>query len=132
MKELLERFIELERRLSAEKGDFDLFALFLREDSVDKWDLVVAAPWIESDRKTALSYITNKIQETLAPGELSALSRVVLVDLDNPGVRAVNEAVTIQHGPAAEIKDSNFFGLQIKHAYIVTSQRSEVPEEVLA
>ena len=51
MRELLEQFVELERRLVEEHGQFSLFALFLREDSTDKWDLVVAAPWIEENRK---------------------------------------------------------------------------------
>ena len=131
MKELLERFIRIERTLSDEKGGFALFALFLREDAADKWDLIVAAPWIELDRKEALSLITKNIQDTFASEELSLLSRVVLVDLANPAVEAVNQAVAIQHGQA-EVRDSNFFGLQIKHAYIITSHRMNVHEEVLA
>jgi hypothetical protein len=44
MKELLGKFVELEQRLSQERGEFSLFALFLREDASDKWDLVVSAP----------------------------------------------------------------------------------------
>jgi hypothetical protein len=47
MKEFIDKYIELERSISYEKGDFSLFALFLREDAADIWDLVVAAPWIE-------------------------------------------------------------------------------------
>jgi len=132
MKELLDRFVGIERTLSQENGEFALFALFLREDAADKWDLLVAAPWIKADRKTALSLVTGKIQETFAPQELSLLSRVVLVELANPAVEALNQAVRIQHGPAAEVRDSNFFGLQIKHAYIITSQRMKVDEQVVA
>lgn len=132
MKELLQRFVDIERTLAKEKGAFALFALFLREDAADKWDLIVAAPWIDGDQKAALSLITGKLQETFNPKELSLLSRVVLVELTNPAVEAVNQAVGIQHGPAAEVKDSNFFGLQIKHAYIITSQQVNVDEQVLA
>src|SRR5690349_21338258 len=124
MNELLDKFIQLERSLSKEKGDFALFALFLREDAVDKWDLILASPWIEEDRKAALSEITKRIQQIFATEELSQLSRIVLVDLANPAVEAVNRAVRIQHG-RAEIKDSNFFGLQIKHAYIISSDKVE-------
>jgi len=68
MKELLQKFTDLERTLSQEKGPFALFALFLREDAVDKWDLILAAPWIEDDRKQALSDITSRIQATFAAG----------------------------------------------------------------
>jgi hypothetical protein len=129
MKELVEKFVELERKLSKEKGGFSLFALFLREDALDKWDLVVAAPWIESERKTALPYITKEIQTALKPEELTHISRVVLVDQTNPALDAINRAMTIEHGTAA-IQDSNFFGLQIRHAYIITSQEPKVDAEV--
>jgi hypothetical protein len=122
MKELVDRFKDLERRLSHEKGDFALFALFLRDDAVDKWDLVVAAPWIESDRRAALPYITSEIQRTFEPDELTHLSRVVLVDETNPALDAINRAIKVKHG-SADIQNSNFFGLQIKHGYIITSQK---------
>ncbi|MGH9874633.1 MAG: hypothetical protein ACRD9S_19420 [Pyrinomonadaceae bacterium] len=143
MKELLEGFIELERSIASEKGEFGLFALFLREDAgagsgtsgysgyFAKWDLIVAAPWIEGERKEALSHITRRIQETFTPEELSQLSRIVLIDLANPEVEAINRAIRVQHG-RAEIHDSNFFGLQIKHAYIITSQRTNINEEIPA
>ena len=131
MKDLLDRFVELERNLSAERGDFSLFALFLREDAVDKWDLVAAAPWIEADRKVALPYITRQIQQAFNSEELTRLSRVVLIDESNPGLTAINQALTVQHGKS-EVLNSNFFGLQIKHAYIITSQRVNIDEQVLA
>jgi hypothetical protein len=143
MKELLDRFIEIERALALEKGEFGLFALFLREDAgagsgtsgysgySTKWDLVAAAPWIEGDRKEALSYITGSIQRVFTAVELSQLSRIVLVDLANPEVEAINRAISVQHGQA-EIRDSNFFGLQIKHGYIITSQRTNINEQIPA
>jgi hypothetical protein len=150
MRELLGKFVELERRLSQERGEFSLFALFLREDASDKWDLVISAPWIEADRKEALAFITNRIQQTFTPDELSHLSRVVpveqtnpsleaindaltvvLMDRANPAVGAINQALRLQHGQA-EVRDSKFFGLQIKHAYIITSQRLNVDAEVPA
>ncbi|MGH9933420.1 MAG: hypothetical protein ACREA9_29910 [Pyrinomonadaceae bacterium] len=143
MKELLERFIQLERTLAQERGDFGLFALFLREDAGGgsgtsgysgysaKWDLIVAAPWIERDRKEALSYITGGVQAAFTPVELSQLSRIVLIDLANPEVEAINRAFGVQHGQA-EIRESNFFGLQIKHAYMITSQRTNINEQIPA
>jgi hypothetical protein len=131
MRDLLGKFVELERRLSLEKGDFSLFALFLREDASDKWDLIVAAPWIEEDRKGALAYITNQIQQLFDSDELARLSRVVLVDRSNPAVEAINQALNCLHGQN-EVRDSNFFGLQIKHAYIITSRRLNVDAEVPA
>ena len=131
MRELLGKFVELEQRLSQERGEFSLFALFLREDASDKWDLIAAAQWIEADRKEALAYITTQIQQLFKAEELVRLSRVVLVDQSNPAVVALNQAVGCQHGQN-EVRDSNFFGLQIKHAYIITSQRLNINAEVPA
>jgi hypothetical protein len=131
MKELVDRFVALERKLSTEKGDFMLFALFMRDDAMDKWDLVVAAPWIESNRKTALRYVTNQIQAAFKPDEITHLSRVVLVDETNPALDAINRAIRVQHG-VADIQNSDFFGLQIKHGYIITSQKPNGTAEVPA
>jgi hypothetical protein len=131
MRNLLGKFVELERHLSQERGEFSLFALFLREDALDKWDLIVAAPWLEVDRKEALAYITAQIQELFNSEELASLSRVVFVDQSNPAIEAINQSINCQHGQA-EVRNSNFFGLQIKHAYIITSQRLNVKAEVPA
>lgn len=130
MKKLLPRFVALERRLAETRGGFSLFALFLREDAVDRWDLIVAAPWIEQERKSALPYITGEVQQEFSPEELSLLSRIVLVELANPAVEAINQALAVQHAEA-EVRDSNFFGVPIKHAYIITSQRRKVGEQVV-
>jgi len=131
MRDLLGKFVKLERRLSQDRGEFSLFALFLREDAADRWDLIVAAPWIDVNRKEALAYITTQIQLDFCVEELPRLSRVVLVDQSNPAVEAINQAVNCQHGQT-EVRDSNFFGLEIKHAYIITSHRLNVDAEVLA
>lgn len=127
MKDLVGRFIELERSISQEKGGFNLFALFLREDAQDKWDVVVAAPWIEGDKKKALPYLANKLQKAFSPSELLQFSRIVIIDRDNPALLAISQALQVEH-TSAEVKDSNFFGLQIKHAYIITSKSELVNE----
>ena len=122
MKELVDKLVSLERDVSDERGKFYLFALFLREDAQDKWDLMVSAPWIQADKKEALNYLATQIQSRLIPAELIRSSRIVLIDTDNPALEAINKAIGVEHGKA-EVRDSNFFGLQIDHAYIVTSKR---------
>jgi len=126
MNELLEKLIDIERVMSSKKGDFSLFALFFREDAPDKWDLVVSAPWIESDKKRALDSIAKQLQSNLEPEELLSLSKIVLVDQDDPALRAIHNAVRILHG-TVEVRDSRFFGLSIKHAYVITSQKQSEP-----
>ena len=122
MKQLVEKLVPLEREISADKGEFALFALFLREDAQDRWDLVVSASWIEADKKKALDYLVNQLQPRLKPQELLSISRIVLIDEDNPALEAIHKAIRAEHG-TTEVRNSNFFGLQIEHAYIITSKR---------
>lgn len=122
MKEIVEKLKQQENNMAQEKGPFDLFALFLREDAPDKWDLVVAAQWIEKNKQEALKYITKALQKSLTQSEILKLSRIAIIDESNPALDAFQRAMHIEHGEE-EIKDSNFFGLQIKHAYLITSQR---------
>ena len=122
MKEIAEKLKAKEQSMAEEKGPFDLFALFLREDAPNKWDLVVAAKWINENKESALKYITKNIQDALSQDELLSLSRIAIIDESNPALEAFHGAMHVKHG-IAEIQDSNFFGLQIKRAYLITSKR---------
>jgi hypothetical protein len=124
MNDLVNNVLQVERSLSAEKGAFSLFALFLREESVEKWDLVISAPWIETDKEDALNLISSKVREALNLSELLAVSRIVLVEPTSPAVVAINRAFAVDHS-SVEVRDANFFGLAIKHAHIFASRQQE-------
>lgn len=120
--ETLEKLSLLERELSDEKGDFSLFGLFLREDAQDedKWDLLVAAHWLDADKKEGLASLAKEIQKRLEPDELLSISRIVVLERDNPILEAIHRAINVKHSKV-EVKNSNFFGIQITQAYINTS-----------
>jgi hypothetical protein len=124
--ELKERFAELESHIAEERGAFALFALFMREDAPDRWDLIVSAPWLGDDKRSAVDYFVTQIKSRLGEQELTSLSRIVVVDPQEPSVQALNRAIQVEHG-SVEVRDSNFFGLPVKHAYIITSKRSPAP-----
>jgi len=128
MKELIDKLIKVEKDISDEKGQFLLFALFLREDAPNLWDLMIAANWVEKNKAESLKYISAYLNKNLKPDELINLSRIVLIDSDNPALGAIHKAIHIEHG-SAEIKDSNFFGLKIKHAHLITSKREKTPNK---
>ena len=122
MKTLAEKFAQIERRVAAEKGEFSLFALFLREDAPgDQWDVIVAAPWIGEDKKEALQLLAAEIKSHLRTQDVVKLSRMVLLDPEDASVRDFNEAVQVEHG-SVELRDREIFGLPIRHAYIITSR----------
>lgn len=124
MNQLIEKLRQLEIELSAEKGSFSLFALFLREDAPGVWDLLVGAPWVESNKGAALKLIVTKLNQIASPDDLKMLSRIVVIERSNPALSAIQSAFHIEHG-TAEVQNSNFFGLQIKHAYVITSLRAD-------
>ena len=126
MKQIAEKLRNLEKKLAEGKGPFSLFGLFLREDAPEKWDLVVSAPWIDDHEEESLGYLAELLRTSLAPEELLTLSRIVLVEQSNPGLSAVQSAMHVEHG-VVELKDCNFFGLDIKSALFITSQRLDAP-----
>lgn len=124
--ELKEKFSELESQIAADKGGFTLFALFMREDAPDRWDLIVSAQWTGDDKRGTVNYFVNEIKSRLGEPGLTSLSRIVVVDPQDAAVQAINRTIQIEHG-TVEMRDSNFFGLPIKHAYIITSKRPPAP-----
>ena len=123
--ELTENFSRLESELAQEKGDFTLFALFMREDVPDRWDLIVSAPWVGEDKQAAVSYLVSQIKLRLGEDDLTRLSRIVVVDPEDAAVQNLNRAIHVEHGNV-EVWDNHFFGLAIKHAQIITSKRPSI------
>lgn len=129
MREQIEKLQNVEKSLSESKGQFELFALFLREDSPNKWDLLISADWAIADKKASINIIIEEIRKVLSDKELLMLSRLIILDKNDAALRAIHKAMHVEHG-LAEISDSNFLGLSIKHAFLITS-RSEDHNKVL-
>lgn len=121
MRELVEKLRRLEKAASRRKGKFELFALFLRVGSPRQWDILVSAPWITRNKKKALRYLSNLVQEYLDTSELHLISRIAIIEDTMPELQAFQGAIKNEHG-VAELVDCILFGLQVEHAYLITSQ----------
>ncbi|MCI0489817.1 MAG: hypothetical protein L0229_24770 [Blastocatellia bacterium] len=121
MKKIIEKLAKLEESVAKEKGPFDLFGLFLREDGFDKWDLVASALWIEEDYSKALDYMTKKLNSILTTEELLKISKVVLINEFDERVRNIQKYIAVEHTPT-ELREANFFGLRMDMVYIITSK----------
>ena len=130
MRDIAEKLRRLERALAGERGPFNLFALFLREDAPDVWDLVVAAKWIDEDRSSALAEVSQRVRDSLGDDEITKISRVVVVDRNDPSLKAIASTLSIEHG-ISEVANSTFFGLSIRHAFIITASMNPSPTEVV-
>ena len=123
MKEFIDKLRLLETEISQKKGDFSLFALLLREDAQNKWDLVASASWFWIDKMKTLDYLAKKLRSGLTSDEFLTLSRIVLIEESDPTLHALQQAFQVHHS-LIEVQDCNLFGLQIQHAYIITSKRN--------
>lgn len=123
MREQAEKLIDIEKELSESKGPFELFALFLREDASEKWDLVVSSDWARENKKEAIDTIVGKIRSIFTDEEMLMLSRLIVLEKDDAALKAIHSAMHVEHC-LTEVSDSNFFGLEIKHAYLITSKNS--------
>jgi len=121
IEKIVEKLKSCEKIMAEEKGPFDLFGLFLRDDAPDKWDLVIAGEWIEKDADESFFYVIDMLTRGLPKEDMLKLSRVVVLKKKNPDLEAMYRA--IGGGRNIRIKDSIFFGLQIKEAYIITLRR---------
>ena len=88
--------------------------------------MIVSAPWASSDKESVVDYLIGQIQSRLGEQGLPSLARIVVIDPQDAAVQALNRAVEIEHG-SVEVRDSNFFSLPVKHAYIISSKRPPAP-----
>ncbi|HEX7316453.1 MAG TPA: hypothetical protein VF297_21295 [Pyrinomonadaceae bacterium] len=123
----IEKLRRVMEEISAEKGEFELFGLFLREEAQDKWDLVISAPWLEDGKLKALGEFVQKAALIVGEQEFLTLSRIVTLNHDDPNLNTILEAV---EDIPVELWNTNFFGLEIKHAYILRAKRLRKLEPV--
>jgi hypothetical protein len=118
--QIIEKFRQIEIEISREKGDFALFALIEREDSLGKWDVVVSASWINENEKSFIELIASKIHKNLSKEEQISISRILVLDISDALVKSLN-MIGVKHG-TVNLSNNNFNGILIKEAYLITSK----------
>lgn len=127
------KFIQFESEIAQEKGPFTFFALFKLEDFPDRWDLLVAAPWMGRGKEKweAVRYLLGEIKARLGSEALISVSRIVPVDQDHADLQDFNRAIgrDVEHEDF-EIRDRDIFGQTVREAHIITSKRPPAPVQV--
>ena len=123
---MLDKLSALERKMSMEKGDFNLFALFFREEG-DSWDLVVAAKWFEDDWHQALTYLSDNVSSSFTTEEMLQLTGTIMIEQDNPELPKVLQFVQVEHG-LVYLRDRHLFNMDIKHMFFFTSKDKKIKE----
>jgi hypothetical protein len=120
MNKQIKKFQNIEKYLSKAKGKFELFALFLRENAPNKWDLLVSSDWARVDKKASIDLIAKEIRKELSEQELLMLSRIIVLDKNEDILSSLQGKKQVEHG-LSEISGIDFLGLAIKHGYLINS-----------
>jgi hypothetical protein len=109
--------------IAAKKGEFTLFALFLRADSSGgEWDLVVSAPWLETGKLKALGEFVELLAKSLGESNLRDFARVQTVGDDDPALNAIVSKFPVEDGEL-RVSRPGVFGLEIEDAIILRAKR---------
>lgn len=129
MKEMLEKLKALIKSLETEKNEpFLICALFLTDGTIEKWDLILSAPWLNSKSLEAYRFISSKLAGTLNETELLLLARIVILDPEDAVVKYLLGLETIKNGGYKEFSGEDLtekFKFTIKRAYLLRSQGSK-------
>ena len=120
MKELVRKIGSLVKLITDEKGELSFFSLVLREDA-SVWDVLVAAKWIDEDRKQALNYLVQKVQGALTKQELLEVSGIIL--LQNEYFTGPVNFTSETGWPQVDI---DLYGVAVKKAYIFVASDVEI------
>jgi hypothetical protein len=108
--------------IAAKKGDFKFFGLFLREDSIGEWDLVVSAPWLESHNLKDLRQFVKLLSKDVGKQSLRRL-RLVVLDPRDQELKAVVSEYSVDDGEI-RVQRSTLFGLDVEDAIILRSWKA--------
>lgn len=126
MKTILEKLKGVVLTLEKEFGPLLVFALFLRADPLEKWDIVLSATWLNPNDISSYNIVTSKIQAVLSTSELVQLARVVILTDSDPVVSFLQNSETVINGHFGEVSGDTFtekFGFTIKKAYLLRCQK---------
>jgi hypothetical protein len=116
----LKKFLAIERNLSTEKGAFKLFALVQLEELPGLWDVVMSCENLPEKDMPTLRFVVEKIHARLTQKEIVQISRVILLDVEQPFVTKMEQFLVRANNPT-ELFNCEIDSLKIKHAYIIVS-----------
>lgn len=126
MNDIIEKLKSLIKDLEKEYGSLLIFALFLRNGDLEKWDIIISASWLNPTEMQSYKTISSKLQEYLSDVELVQFSRVVILNQDDPVVSYLLGLETISNGGYKELKANELsekFKFTIKRAYLLRSKK---------
>ena len=92
-----------------------LFACLKMDEFIDKWSLVISAPWInESNKDAEFENTLNIVKQNMGNELISSIARIVLLDKDDHLIQEL-----LKKSSGDEIKDEKVNGNIIHSGFIV-------------
>jgi len=81
---MVDKLKEILKTMKLEGNPVWLFAFLKMDEIVDKWSLIISAPWVnEENREEKFKYIINLLKSNLNEEELSSIARIVVLSKDS-------------------------------------------------
>lgn len=105
------------RDIAKKKGDFWLFGMFMRTEAAGSWELVAAAPWLESGKLKAVSELVRLLSKSVGEEALHDFTRIATLPRDSEFLNFVVTNVPV-HDREVHIQSSEFLARGIQDAII--------------
>ena len=117
------------RDIASKKGEFTLFALFMRSDAPGTWDLVVSAPWLEKGQLKATSELVELLADAIGEESLHGFSRIATVAKDHPAVKFMLANLPVDDGEL-RYRGTDLLPLEIDEAIIFRARKAGADRNV--
>ncbi len=118
---LIEKCRRVEREMSQTWGGFALFGLFERDETAGKWDILVSAPWLTTDR-AGIQRVVEALVPVVSKAEWLRIAGVVPLEPSSGYVQGIVRRFDVEHA-LQEVVNTIFDGVFINHAYILTANK---------
>jgi hypothetical protein len=128
MKELIEKLKLVIKDLEKSKGSLLIFAIFLREDSLEKWDIIVAASWLDPSEMESYKIVSNALRDHLTSSDFLNVSRIVILPAKDPVTSFLINLEVVENGGYKQLSTDDLtdtFGFEIKRAYLLRSKKAK-------
>lgn len=116
------------KQIEEDRGKLTICAVVMRADSPERWDVVVAAPWLDPSKRETYDYLAKTISRFLTKAEMLAISRIVPVSEDDPLVRefGLHAPSLGSDGFASAGSMAKFMGMDVIEGYLFADRRPAV------
>jgi hypothetical protein len=111
----------------AERGPVKLFALVLREDAMDRWDLLISAPWADAASREAYDYVASKLKAILDPAEMLSISHFAFPDADSEWMQVLTHSFPADGAGLIHVRQLNVGATTLRDVYLFAAPATAQP-----